>query len=215
VSRHPDEAALKRRARAMLVAMTEREHWIYALERAVFGKLVARIEAAGIARAEEADEGRVVRFGEDDRRRFVAMDSEALDAALLEGSGADAVPLLKELLDELGFVPQSQLWAVALDVGQPKAASRALRTLAHMMVAWDEDFCDLFLLHLASPDAIARHEAVLAISLAAMVARDTEPALELLTEAKTREKYPKLAATIEDAVRILRDAGGHPRQVVE
>ncbi len=188
----------------MLVAMTEREQWIYAVPRGAFAQLGERIEAAGVKRVETADEGRVVRFGEDDRCRFVLLECEPIDATLLQGSGEGAVPLMKALLDEHGFVPQSVLWNEALDVGQPKLASRALRTLAHMMVAWDEDFVDLFLLHLASPDAVARHEAVAAVTLAAMVARDVQPALDLLREARAREKFPKLAETIDEALEVLR-----------
>ncbi len=215
MTRKADEAALKRRARAMLVAMTEREHWIYAVPRGAFAQLGQRIEAAGVARAETADEGRVVRFGDDDRCRLVLFECEPLDVTFLEASGGDAVPLMKVLLDEHGFVPQSVLWTEAIDVGQPKLASRALRTLAHMMVVWDEDYVDLFLLHLASPDAVARHEAVSAVTLAAMVARDVEPAIELLGEARSREKFPKLAETIDEAVRVLREAGGHAAKVVD
>ncbi len=209
-----DEAALKRRARAMLVAMTERERWIYALPRAAFAAACAQIAAAGVRRAEEADAGRVVRF-EDDGRDFVVLDSEPLDAVLVEGSGPGATPVLKTLVDALGFVPQSALWAAALDVGQPKAASRALRTLAHMMVAWDEDFCDLYLLHLASPDPVARHEAVLAVTLAALVARDAAPAIALLREARGREKFPKLCETIDDALRTLESEAGGPAPIGE
>jgi len=209
-----DEAALKKRARAMLVAMTDRAHWIYALPREAFAATCARLEAEGLRCEETADEGRVVRFGEDDACRFVVMDSEPFDATLLDGSGADAVRLLKVLVDEHGFLPQSVIWETALDVGHPKEASIALRMLAHMMVAWDEDFLDLFLLHLASPDAVARHEAAMAVTLAAMVARDVAPALKLLDEAQSREKYPKLSETIGEAVRALRQVGGLPIDLV-
>lgn len=205
-----DEAALKKRARAMLVAMTERSHWVYALPLEAFAATCARLEAVGLAKTEEGDEGRVVRFGEDDACRFVVLESEPLDATMVDASGSDAVPILKTLVEEHGFLPQSVIWETALDVGQPKEASLALRMLAHMMVAWDEDFVDVFLLHLASPDPVARHEAVMAVTLASMVSRDVTPALKLLGEAKSRERYPKLAETIDDAIRVLREVGGLP-----
>jgi len=209
-----DEAALKKRARAMLVAMTEREHWVYALPREAFAAVRGRLGAEGLAEVEVGDEGRVVRFGEDDACRFVILESEPLDATMVDASGPDAVRLLKVLVDGHGFLPQSVIWETALDVGQPKEASLALRMLAHMMVAWDEDFVDVFLLHLASPDPVARHEAVMAVSLASMVARDVAPALKLLDEAKSRERYPKLADTIAEAVRALREVGGYPIDLI-
>lgn len=209
-----DEAALKKRARAMMVAMTERAHWVYALPREAFPAACARLEAAGLARAEDGDEGRVVRFGDEDACRFVLMDSEPLDATMVDASGGDSVPILRELVEAHGFLPQSVIWETALDVGHPKEASVALRMLAHMTVGWDEDVIDLFLLHLASPDAVARNEAVMAVTLAAMVARDVEPALALLREAEGRERYPKLAETIGEAIRALRGLGGHAIDLV-
>ncbi len=72
-----------------------------------------------------------------------------------------------------------------------------------MVVAWDGDWADLFLLHLASPDPIVRHDAVTAITIAAMVARDRGPAPELLAEAAKRESYPKLKETIDEALQCV------------
>jgi hypothetical protein len=70
-------------------------------------------------------------------------------------------------------------------------------------VAWDGDWADLFLLHLASPDPIVRHDAVTALTVAAMVARDRGPAPELLAEAAKRETYPKLKDQIEEASKCV------------
>jgi hypothetical protein len=72
-----------------------------------------------------------------------------------------------------------------------------------MVVAWDGDWGDLFLLHLASPDPVVRHDAVTAITVAAMVARDAGPAPELLAEAGRRESYPKLKETIDEAMKCV------------
>jgi hypothetical protein len=128
---------------------------------------------------------------------------------LVSASGASVVPVLSKVLDQTGFYAQSQLLRTALDV-QDHEASKALRTLAHMVVVWDEDWSDLFLLHLASPDPVARHEAVLAVTLAGMVARDPGPAMALLGEALRRETYPKLAETMREAVGTLGASTGGP-----
>ena len=92
-------------------------------------------------------------------------------------------------------------------------AGKALRTLAHMVVAWDEDWSDIFLLHLASPDPIVRHDAAIATSIAAMVARDPGPTIALLEEAKRREKFPKLAETIRDVLNMIRGMAGGPVEI--
>ena len=89
-------------------------------------------------------------------------------------------------------------------------AGKALRTLAHMVVAWDEDWSDLFLLHLAAPDPVARHEATLALTVAVMVAHDAGPAPALLEEAIKREKFPKLKDTMSEALNVVRGVTGGP-----
>ncbi len=194
----------------MLIAMTARAHWVYALPLEAFDPTCARLLAEGLARTGVDDEGRVVRYGEDEKCQFVVMQSDPLDITLVDASGEDSVRILKLLLDDHGFLAQSVIWETALDVGQPREASLALRMLAHMTVAWDADVTDLFVLHLASPDAVARHEAVMALTLAAMVARVVAPGLQLLEEAQKRERFPKLAETIADAIRVLQHAGGKP-----
>ena len=83
---------------------------------------------------------------------LVLFDSPDLDVAFVEAAGPEAPAILADILDRTGFYAQSTLLGTALDVKDPEAP-KALRTLAHMVVGWDEDWGDLFLLHLASPDA--------------------------------------------------------------
>ena len=109
---------------------------------------------------------------------------------------------LGALLGKTGFFAQTALLESAFDVATPDAR-KALLTLAHMVVAWDDDWADLFLLHLASPDPVVRHDAVTAVTVAAMVARDKGPVPELLAEAARRETYPKLKETIADAQKVV------------
>ncbi len=203
------EAALKDRARTMLVAMTERERWIYALPReGTLAAITALMAEKGIPRVADEAEGIVARY-QDERGKLnvVVFDNEQLDIVLLHGSGAGSVATLKAVLDVTSFCAQSKLWAGALDIGNPEA-TRALKILAHMMVCWDDDWVDLFVLHLASPDAIVRNEATLALVVAAMVAQEVDPALELLAEAEKREKFPQLQETMAEATRVLRGFDG-------
>jgi hypothetical protein len=206
----PSEQQLKEKARAMVLAMQERARWIYALPAGSFAAAVAILEAAGVPRVDAAEAGTVVKHQSDDgKARYVVFDHAELGAVLLEGEGGDAVPLLAKVLEATGFLPQSRLWAEALAVGEPQAG-RALRLLAHMAVGWDGDWSDLFLLHLASPDPIARHGAALGLVTAAMVSGTVGPALELLAEARRRETFPKLAQTLEEAATALQGFAGQP-----
>jgi len=205
----PTETALKGRARALLEAMTERARWIYAVPRELGERhLRPMLEAAGLS--VEAQDGNVTRFvGKGGKATFVAFSSAELEVMMIEATGTEAPGVLGEILDKTGFYAQSQLLKTALDVGDPEAP-KALRTLAHMVVAWDEDWSDLYLLHLASPDPVVRHEAVASVSLAAMVARDPGPAVALLEEASAREKFPNLKETITEAIQVVRGATGGP-----
>lgn len=207
----PSDAALRGRARALLEAMTERARWIYAVPRGPGAPRVGPIlEAEGLGCEEQDAGGQVARFssGRGDAS-FVVFDSPELGAVLIEAEGPGAPPVLRKVLDATGFLAQSELLRGALDV-QSGRASKPLRTLAHMVVAWDEDWSDLFLLHLASPDPVARHEATLALSVAAMVARDAGPARALLGEALKRERYPKLRETMAEALRLVEAMTGGP-----
>jgi hypothetical protein len=82
-----------------------------------------------------------------------------------------------------------------------------------MVVAWDEDWSDLFLLHLASPEPVVRHEAATALTIATMVARDPGPALALLEEARRRETFPKLRETLAEALQIISGTTGGPVEI--
>ncbi|HEY4119639.1 MAG TPA: hypothetical protein VGM56_17340 [Byssovorax sp.] len=210
----PTETALRSRARALLEAMTERARWVYALPLGVLEDTVRPIlEARGLGLEEEDKQGRAMRFSNGTGTAdFAVFESADLDVTMIEGSGSDAPPLLAEILERTGFFAQSTLVSTALDIGDEEAP-KALRTLAHMVVAWDEDWSDLFLLHLASPDAVVRHEATLGLAIAAMVARDPGPAPALLDEALRREKFPKLAETMRETANLVRGAFGAPVEV--
>ncbi len=205
----PTETALKARARSLLEAMTERARWIYALPR-VEGPTVARAvaEAKGLRCEEEDATAGAARFAsESGKASVVVFDSADLDVAFVEAVGPDAPPVLAEILDRTGFYAQSTLLKVALDTRDPEAP-KALKTLAHMVVAWDEDWSDLFLLHLASPDPVIRHDAVVALTVAVMVAHEAGPAPALLDEAIRREKFPKLKDTMSEAKNVVSGVTG-------
>ena len=208
----PSETALRSRARSLIEAMTERARWIYAIPRSSVDASRSVLEDAGFALEETDQASRVWRLAPkigDGRCSFVLFDSADLDVAFVEATGSDAPPALAKLLEHSGFYAQSTLLGTALDVSDPEAG-KALRTLAHMIVSWDEDWSDLFLLHLASPDPVARHEAALALTVAVMVARDLGPAERLLDEALRRETFPKLRATFEETIRVVQGFSGAP-----
>lgn len=237
----PSETALRGRARTIIEAMTERTRWIYAVPQDPGLKKAARpaaaeggaggaagaasaasegamlihtiLEAEGL-RCEERDAGAgVARYSNEGRTiAFVVFDSADLEVVLVEASGGDAPPILAKVLDKTGFYAQTQLLRTALDVRDQEAA-KSLKTLAHMVVAWDEDWSDLFLLHLASPDPVVRHEAALSVSVATMVARDAGPAVELLSEAIRRESFPKLRDTLKEALNLVQGTTGGPVEI--
>ena len=208
----PTDTALKGRARALLDAMTARARWMYAVPREAGELATARaiLEADGL-RLEESDEkAHTFRFANArETAAFVLFDSAELEVLLIEATGGDAPETLAKVLERTGFYAQSQLLKTAIDVRDPEAP-KALRTLAHMVVAWDEDWSDLFLLHLASPDPVARHEAAMGLTIATMVTRDAGPAIELLEEAKRREKFPKLKDTLDEAIQVISGLTGGP-----
>jgi predicted nuclease of predicted toxin-antitoxin system len=210
----PTETALKGRARALLEAMTERARWIYALPRGEGPAAARAVAAAKGLRVEEDDaQAGAARFTDDGgRASLVLFDSPDLDVALVEASGPEAPPILADILERTGFYAQSTLLGTALDVRDPEAP-KALRTLAHMVVAWDEDWSDLFLLHLAAPDPVVRHDAVVALTVAVMVAHDAGPALALLDEAIRHEKFPKLKETMSEARNVVSGIAGGPVEI--
>ncbi len=210
--RQPTEAALKARARQLLVDMTERERWIYALpEPAAASAAVASVLAdAGIAEVDSAADGQVRKYQDGGgNMHIIVFRHDEAHTVLVEARGAGAVVHMQRILAVTGFVPQSKLWAAALAIGGDEAP-QSLSLLAHMAVAWDEDWSDLFILHLASPDPIVRHEAVKSLLVAAMVSGDVGAALSLLREGKKREQYPKLRDTFGEALHVLEVFAGQP-----
>jgi hypothetical protein len=210
----PTETALRGRARALLEAMTARARWIYAIPREEGPAAVRAVALAeGLVCVEEDASAGAARWAADrGAASIVTFDSPDLEVLLVEAAGGDVPPILAKILDAVGFYAQSTLLGTALDVREPEAP-KALRTLAHMIVAWDEDWSDLFLLHLASPDPVVRHEAVVALTVAVMVAHDAGPAPALLDEAIRREKFPKLKETMTEARELARGLGGGPVEV--
>lgn len=208
----PTETALRQRARTLLEAMTERCRWVYAIPRDPGMAAVRAVAlAAGLRSMEQ--EGGAERFANDGESiNLVAFDSPELEVTFVEASGPNAPPILADILERTSFYAQSTLLGTALDV-RDEEASKALRTLAHMVVGWDEDWSDLFLLHLASPDPVVRHEATLGLTVAVMVARDAGPAADLLEEAIKREKFPKLKDTMSEALNVVRGLTGGPVEI--
>ncbi len=202
------EQALKDRARSLLMAMTERDRYMYALQRDSLPQIVALMRDLDIPQVDDAAGGSVLRFAsEAPRAHFVVFDNIDLNVLLLQGDQEGCVPTMGKILEATGFVPQSKLWGDALNIGTPEA-TRALKILAHMAIGWDADWTDLFLLHLASPDPIARHDATLSLITAAMVCFEQDAAIELLVEAQSRETFPKLAATMAEGEALLRKLDG-------
>jgi len=210
----PTETALKGRARSLLEAMTARARWIYAIPRELGAQAVRPIALAKGLRCEDEDaKAGAARFSNDSQTAsLVTLDSADLEVMLIEARGPDAPPILADILEKTGFYAQSTLLGAALDVRDAEAP-KALRTLAHMVVAWDEDWSDLFLLHLASPDPIVRHDATMALTVAVMVARDGGPAPLLLDEAIRREKFPKLKETMREALNVIHGVTGGPVEI--
>jgi len=196
----PSPTALVARARTLVETMTDRARWIYALPPAEATRHVAStLEAHGFTRREADASARAAKWTHDsENAAFVLLERPDLDVVLVEAEGAAAADALGALIAKTGFYAQSTLLSSAFDVPS-EDARKALLTLAHMVVAWDDDWADLFVLHLAAPDPIVRADAVTALTIAALVARDKGPCLELLDEAARRETFPKLKETMEQA----------------
>jgi hypothetical protein len=181
--------------------MHDVERWAYAVDVAQAAPLSSGIAAAGYRVVEEDAGARVTRYEAEGSPpdALVTLERPDLGVFVLQAYGPGTVDRLGPVLEASGFVPQSLILGRAYAVGEP-AASVALSTLAHMVVAWDEDWADLFLLHLASPDPVARHEAALATVVAAFSSRQVEPARTLLSEAASRETFPRLRDTLSEAL---------------
>ncbi len=213
----PSPTALIDRARTLVVRMHAVERWAYAIDSAVPDQtLHDRIVAAGYSVVDRDEEAAVARYeapsGREDPDALVTLRRPDLGLTLLQAHGATTPDRLGPLLESTGFAPQSRLLRQAYDVGNEQARL-ALTALAHMVVAWDDDWADLFLLHLASPDPVVRHDAALATVVAALSAREREPAATLLQEAHRHEKFPKLRETLEEALAAVQALpGGAPSE---
>jgi hypothetical protein len=205
----PSKSDLVARARELVHRMHDVERWAYALDGALAKESwTAPLLDAGYRVAEEDEPAKVVRYeapAPSDGAppdHLVTLERPDLGVVVLQAYGPTTVDRLGPVLERTGFVPQSRLLGEAYSVGSP-GASKALTTLAHMVVAWDDDWADLFLLHLASPDPVARHEAVLSTVVAAFCARQPEPAQSLIREALARESFPKLKDTLRETLQAL------------
>jgi len=200
----PSPTALKDRARVLVERMTDRGRFVYALpEDEADIHLANTLTEHGFVICESQEEARVTKWCHHAAgATFVVLERRDLEVTFVQTDGGGAVQPLGALLAKTGFFAQSALLESAFDVAT-EDARKALLTLAHMVVAWDDDWADLFLLHLAAPDPVVRHDAVTALTVAAMVARDKGPAPELLDEAAKRESYPKLKETIVQARELV------------
>ncbi len=208
--KRPSVDDLKGRARQLVHRMHDAERWAYAIDASVAGMiLVGAIAEGGYRLAEEDVAAKVARYevAGSPRETLVTLERPDLGLVLVQALGPTTPDRLGPLLERTGFVPQSQLLGEAYSVGGPRA-SQALTVLAHMVVAWDDDWADLFLLHLASPDPVARHEAALATVIAALSAQQVEPARTLLSQALDRESFPQLRETLVEAVEAVGRIGG-------
>jgi hypothetical protein len=209
----PSHDDLKARARELVHRMHDVERWAYAIDSGLpLATLTRAIADAGYRVAEEDTAAKVVRYDveESPHDTLVTLERPDLGVVLLQAFGPTTPDRLGPILETTGFVPQSRLLGEAYAVGEPRA-SQALTVLAHMVVAWDDDWADLFLLHLASPDPVARHEAALATVIAALSARQEEPARALLSEALGRESFPQLRDTLASAVAAVYGMGRQER----
>jgi len=200
----PTETALKSRARRLLEAMTERARWVYAVPRDP-GAAAARAVAldAGLTCVEDDAASGKARFADAAGTAALSIiDSPDLEVTLIEASGEGAPPVLGKILDQTGFYAQSTLLGTALDL-RDEEASQALETLAHMVVAWDKDFADLFALHIGAPDAETRRGAAEALAIAVKTAGDAGPARRLLEAAIAREADAEVAEAMTRALAAL------------
>lgn len=204
----PSETALKSRARALLEAMTERARWIYAVPRDLGAAAAGAIaEGAGLRHAADAPEGELHLANEAGTTRITVLDRPELDVMVIEAAGQDAPPILSAILEKTGFYAQSTLLGTASDL-RDEEAPEALATLAHLVVAWDKEWRELFKLHLGASDPALRRNAAEALVIAAETADDTGPAEALLVEAQKREQAAEVSEVMIAALAHLRDEVG-------
>jgi hypothetical protein len=185
--------------------MTDRARWIYALPpKEAAQHMAPTLETHRFRRREADASSRSAKWTNDaENAAFVVVERPDLDVLLVEAQGEGAADALGALIGKTGFYAQSTLLSSAFEVESGEDARKALLTLAHMVVAWDDDWADLFVLHLAAPDPLARADAVTALTIAALVARDKGPCIELLDEAARRETFPQLKDTMDQARGVI------------
>jgi hypothetical protein len=209
----PSHDDLEERARELVHRMHDVERWAYAIDATLPGiTLTEAIEDAGYRLGEADALAKVARYEVEGSPydTLVTLERPDLGVVLLQAFGPTTPDRLRSILERTGFLPQSRLLGEAYAIGSPRA-SQALTALAHLVVVWDDDWADLFLLHLASPDPIARQDAVRATVIAALSAHQAEPARALLSEALGRESFPQLRDTLVEAVAVV-DRIGRDRE---
>jgi hypothetical protein len=210
----PSDTALKNRARTLLEAMTERQRWIYAIPAAAFAAARAEAEAAGMQVAEldepdgEGDEGAQPPVGElgvllEGNGFTIELEVQPdLEVVVLEGNGEGAVPVISAILAKTGFFAQSQLLAVAHEIGEPEAPE-ALGTLATMVVSWDAEWAKLFGLHLASSSPDMRGDAAASLAEAAIRAGASTAVRPIIERAVAAEQHDETRARMTEALARL------------
>jgi hypothetical protein len=196
----PTDTALKNRARTLLEAMTERSRWIYAVPRDESVDAVAAI-ASGAGLRRDGEGTRCA--NEAGTARLVVLDRPELDVMVIESAGQEAPPILSAVLEKTGFYAQSTLLGTAFDV-HDEETTEALATLAHMVVAWDKEWRELFKLHLGADEPAVRRWAAEAVVIAKETAGDAGPAEALLDEALQREQDNEVKAAITAALGRVR-----------
>jgi hypothetical protein len=159
--------------------MHQREHWVYALpidERAI--AVAAPVTGLELSRRED------------------------LEVTLVEARGEQAALALAELLKSCGFFAQSTLLESAYDVAT-EDAQKALLTLAHMAIAWDATWAELFQLHLDDESSDVRLCAVRALCVAARTSGALREVRAMLASAAPRERDAAVRAALSDALAEL------------
>ncbi|GAC1576203.1 MAG: hypothetical protein NVS3B20_07780 [Polyangiales bacterium] len=202
--RVPTDEDLRERARALVLRMAALNRIVYVVALDISREnFESAVVSAGLRLRESDLEARVFRYSDErNQARLVALERPDLGVRIFDAQGEGAAEHVRDILRRVPFVPQSKLLREAIDVGSPRA-SKALLILAHMVVSWDDEWSDRFILHLAAPDPIARREAVSSVFLAAVLSGERSAAIALLKESHARERFPKLRDTIHDAITRL------------
>jgi hypothetical protein len=157
--------------------MSEKACWVYALP-------IAETREAATTTFEQrglVPSGKHGWVNAEQTLRLNLLEREDLAVALVRAEGLEAAPHLAALLERTGFYAQTALLASAHEMGSADAR-QALATLAHMVVAWDAGWRDLFRAYLEASDPIDRQAGADALATAAVASSDPAPAEQLLRE---------------------------------